>query len=259
MVCPGTVAQAPAAHERGRPSAVEVDRGVGTEVDQEIGELGEGQAGVFVAAAVDGDREHALTGKRQGGTGIAAGGDVGVELARAGREALGVLAVLYRPAAVADEERAGLEKVAGRMAGQLCAVRDPWASGYDVNASAKLAPRRIEGRVAASDPPSAQLAERLARGASEEPSDERVADAAGGAPHGKSLGLAQAGHLELRAPPVEGGDVDRGLGAVVERHPITGQPSGKPALLLWDGPGQPGASSHMNRVGSRGRAPVNVR
>ena len=46
---------------------------------------------------------------------MAPGGDVGVELARAGREALGVAGRARR--AAADEERAGLEQVAGGWAG----------------------------------------------------------------------------------------------------------------------------------------------
>jgi hypothetical protein len=64
------------------------------------------------AAAVADERGQVLVGDGERGAGVAAGGDVGVELVGAGAEPLRVVEVpQWRP--VADEQRAGLQQMAG--------------------------------------------------------------------------------------------------------------------------------------------------
>src|SRR5919204_1426356 len=83
------VAQPPAAHQRRRSAAIEVERDVRAERGQRRGELAQREAGLVVGAPVAGDGEHPPVGRqRQRGARVAAGGDVGVELALARREAL---------------------------------------------------------------------------------------------------------------------------------------------------------------------------
>ena len=101
--------------ECGRAAAVEVDRVVGAESGDQVSEFGEGQAGVDAgAAAVADERGQLLVGEGERGAWVAAGGDVGVELVGAGDEALRVVEVAER-GPVADEQRAGLQQVAGGL------------------------------------------------------------------------------------------------------------------------------------------------
>ena len=83
--------------------------------------------------------------------------------------------------------------------GELVALRDPHPPAVDVHARAQLAPRRGERHVAARHPARAQLAERDATGAHEEAADERLLDAARGAPRLEPLRPAQHRDVQLRA------------------------------------------------------------
>ena len=124
--------------ECGGAAAVEVDRLLGAETDDELGEFGEGQAGVDAgSAAVADERDQLLVGGGERGARVAAGGDVGVELVGAGDEALRIVEVGERRP-VADEQRAGLEQVAGGPGRQVGARRDP-----DLASSTWIAARAV--------------------------------------------------------------------------------------------------------------------
>jgi hypothetical protein len=112
---------------------------------------------------------------------VAAGGDVGVELVRAGDESLGVVDMTERPP-LADEHRAGLQQVAGRLWWELDPRRDPDLVLVDVHRR----PRRVVGvedrfglDPAAADP---ELTKRRSVRAKEEAADDRLADASTKAP-----------------------------------------------------------------------------
>ena len=131
------------------------------------------------AAAVAADRQQLVLADAQRAARVAADGDVGVELRRAGGEALAILAVDQR-APVADEQRAGLDEVAGRVgAGARPRGREPDVA-VDVHAGARAAPRRGDGSCStrAVQP---HLAQRPVRVAQEEAGDDR-------------LGVASAAH-----------------------------------------------------------------
>src|SRR5438477_9086712 len=109
----GVVEEVASVDQCGRAAAVEVDRVAGAEAGGEFGELGEGEARVDAgAAAVADERDQLFVGGGEGGAWVAASGDVGVELVGAGDESLGIVEVAER-CAVADEQRAGLQQVAG--------------------------------------------------------------------------------------------------------------------------------------------------
>jgi hypothetical protein len=111
------VEQVATVDECGRAAAVEVDRVVGAETGDQVGELGEGQASVDAgAAAVADERGQLLVGDGERGTRVAAGGDVGVELVGAGDEPLRVVQMAERRP-VADEQRAGLRRWPAGWAG----------------------------------------------------------------------------------------------------------------------------------------------
>jgi hypothetical protein len=90
--------------ESGGPTAVEVDRALGPELDHHLGELDHRQASVDVrATTVAGDRHDRLLRDPECGARVATLGDVGVELPCPGREALAILS------AVEDDDPAGDE------------------------------------------------------------------------------------------------------------------------------------------------------
>jgi hypothetical protein len=69
----GSVEEVAAVHECGGAAAVEVDRPLGAETDDQLGEFGEGQAGVDAgAAAVADERGQLLVGDRERGARVAA-------------------------------------------------------------------------------------------------------------------------------------------------------------------------------------------
>ena len=83
-------------------------------------------------------------------------------------------------AAAADEQRPGLEQVAGGRGRERVAAVDRHARARDVDAGAQRAPRRRRRRRGARDAARAQLAQRRLdgpAGAHEEPADERLGDA----------------------------------------------------------------------------------
>ena len=113
MVVAGVVEEVAAVDECGGAAAVEVDRLLGAEPDDEFGEFGDGEAGVDAgSAAVADERDQLFVGEGERGAWVAAGGDVGVELVGVGDEALRIVEVA-EGCSVADEERAGLQQVAG--------------------------------------------------------------------------------------------------------------------------------------------------
>ena len=137
------VAQPPAADERGRAAAVEVQRLDGAERDERLGQLAQREAGLVVGPAVAGDGEQPPVAREpERGARVAPGGDVGVELAGARREAL---RVARHDAAAVDEQRPGLEQVAGGRGRQRVAPVDRHARARDVHAGPHGAPRRVEG------------------------------------------------------------------------------------------------------------------
>ena len=113
---------------------------------------------------------------------VAAVGDVGVELGLAGAEALAVVRAAEDRRAVADQQRAGLQEVAARLGGQLVARGDratpPWTCTH-ARTSAQGASngtcRRATPRVRTS--PSGDAVR-----PHEEAADQRLVDAARGAP-----------------------------------------------------------------------------
>src|SRR5690349_18969715 len=107
----GAVEQVPAVDERRGAATVEVDRVTSTEGHEQPGELVEEQAGVHARAPpVAADREQLAVAHAERAARVALGGDVGVELPGAGREAL-VVARLHG-APVANEQRPGAHQVA---------------------------------------------------------------------------------------------------------------------------------------------------
>jgi hypothetical protein len=111
------VEQVAAVDECARAAAVEADRVMGAEAGDQVGELGEGEAGVDAgAAAVADERGQVLVGDGERGARVAAGGDVGVELVGASAEPpRGIEVAEWRP--VADEQRAGLRRWPAGWAG----------------------------------------------------------------------------------------------------------------------------------------------
>ena len=145
---------------------------------------------------------------------MALGGDVGVELVRAGAEALGVAAAVVDGPSVTHEQRAGLQQVAARRGRELVARRDADRAATDVHARALAAHGSSKAR-AAQHAAGAQLAERQDRRPGEEPADDRVVDAARRAPARQRP--AHQRHAHLDGSRVVRGDVDGGRGAVAER------------------------------------------
>ena len=122
------------------------------ERDQRLGQLAHREAGLVVGAAVAGDGEQPVAPRdAERGARVAAVGDVGVELAPAGREALGVAGADDAPPR--DQQRAGLQQVAAR-ARRAARSRRAIATvvAGDVHAGAQAAPRRVERDVAALHP-----------------------------------------------------------------------------------------------------------
>ena len=110
-------------HERGRAAAVEVDRALGAELDHHLGQLEHREPGVDAGAApVAGDGDHVAGADPQRRARMAAVGDVGVELPRAAREALAVVAGVERDRAAGDQQRPGLHEVAARRLGASARV-----------------------------------------------------------------------------------------------------------------------------------------
>jgi hypothetical protein len=152
------------------------------------------------------------------GARVAAVGDVGVELAVGGAEALAVLLAAEDRSAVADEQRAGLEEVAARAprsasrgamrgyAASTCTQARTASNGAGTARVARHAAR-------------AHLAERRAVGPDEEAADDRLLDSATYAPR-LELGLARD-HRDPQLGPraLVGGDVDRRRPAVAEGQP----------------------------------------
>ena len=155
----------PPADQRGRAAAVEVDAPCSAPRRPAARELARA-SGRRRGASGRRRRRRAMRPSREAerGARVAAVGDVGVELARAGGEALGVAARAIHGRAAGDEQRAGLQQVAarrGRRARRAAAIRR--APPCDVHAGADRVPGRVEGHVAAGDAARAHLAERDAR------------------------------------------------------------------------------------------------
>ena len=154
------VDEPPVADERRRAAAVEVQRAARAEPD-----AARRASSPSVSPASSSWRPSQATasrwvgGERERAARVAAVGDVGVELVRARGEAL-VVAAGQRARAVAHEQRAGLEQVAGRRGRQVGPAGDRDAVRAGVHARAQRVPRRVERHVVdrlAGDP---QLAER---------------------------------------------------------------------------------------------------
>ena len=189
---------------------------LGAESDDQLGEFGEGQAGVDAgAAAVADERGQLLVGDRERGAWVAAGGDVGVELVGASDEALRVVEEAeWRP--VADEQRAGLQQVAGGPGRQVRAGRDPDLAVLDVDRGPRGLVRVGDGfglDLAAVDP---ELAQRRAVWAEEEAADDRFPDAGEPAPAVERLRDGEVFDAQPRLAPWVADDVDGRLLAVGE-------------------------------------------
>ena len=143
----------------------------------QFGELDEGEPGVEAGpAAIADERDQLLVGDGERGARVAAGGDIGVELVGAGNEPLRVVRVVER-CAVTDEQRAGLQQVAGRAWRQLGARGDADLTVVDVDRSSRPHVGIAHGLgldPSAADP---ELAQRRPVWAEEEAADDRVLDA----------------------------------------------------------------------------------
>jgi hypothetical protein len=168
-------------NERRRAAAVEVDRILATEGDHEPRELSEVEAGVHPGpAAVAGDRKELRAGQPEGTARMALGGDIRVELRRARREALAVLAINERTAA-RDQHRARCDEIAGRLIRELAAGGQTNIA-IDVDRRATRAPRlldRLVSRVLTAD---SNVSERAVRVPEEEAGDDRLRLVVLGAP-----------------------------------------------------------------------------
>src|SRR5688572_1781553 len=100
--------------ERGRPSAVEVDRISSAEIGHDSSQLCEREPCFARRAPLAHNRDELLRAQAEGGTWVAASGDVRVELTRAGGEALRVGARLHQADSVTHEKRTCLQQVTGR-------------------------------------------------------------------------------------------------------------------------------------------------
>src|SRR3954468_14724185 len=130
----------PAVDERRGAAAVEVDRLTRAEREKEACQLAEVEAGVDAGpAAVAADREELVVADAERAAGIAPDRDVGVELPRAAGEALAVVAVHDGPA-VMDQQRPGLDEIAGRVGGERVARREDHLA-VDVDARPSRVPR----------------------------------------------------------------------------------------------------------------------
>ena len=226
------VAQPPAADERRRAAAVQIDRGVAAEAHEHARELLERQARLALRAAVARDRDQAAGREAQRRPRVAAVGDVGVELRLAGREALGIERAVEAGLAVAHQQRAGLQEVAARLGRQLVALGDPHLAAGDAHAGAHVAPRPRERHAPALDAVGPQFTQRHAARAHEEPADQRLLHAASSAPRRQLLRLAEDRHPQLGAALGMGRRVHGGGRAAGERD--TGAREAPAGLLAWE-------------------------
>jgi hypothetical protein len=147
--------------------------------------------------------------------GVAAGGDVGVELVGAGDEPLRVVRVAERRP-LTDEHRAGLQQVAGRLRWKLGARRDPDLVLVDVDRRARrpvLVGHRFGLDPAAADP---ELAHRRSVRTAEEAADYRLRDAGPPTPAVEPLRKREMLDRQPCLPPRVADEVDGRLLAVGE-------------------------------------------
>src|SRR5579884_2987951 len=112
MLLSRPVAQSAVVNQRGRTTAVEVERLARAELDEHVCELGQRHSGVLRRAAVAHDGQQPVARDRQSGARVAALRDVGVELMRSSGEALDVLAIAHDTLSTSYEQRSRLQQVA---------------------------------------------------------------------------------------------------------------------------------------------------
>ena len=134
-------------------------------------------------------------------------------------------AVHVRPSC--HEQRTGLQQVTGGPVREVGAAGDPHGAGPRVDAGAARVPRGVERDGRAHDAVRAQLAERHAARAHEEPTDDRLGDPLAGAVRGQRGRPLEAHHADLGVRELVGGDVQRGVGAVGEREAQAPQVRGR--------------------------------
>ena len=121
--------------DRGRSTAVQVDRLTRAEGDHQPRQLPELKSRVDAGAApVAAHRQQLTVADAERAARVATDGDVRVELPGARREPLAIGAVNHRPAIV-YEQRAGLQEVTGRRVGKL-------ASRISLRTGVPVAPAR---------------------------------------------------------------------------------------------------------------------
>ena len=199
----------------------------------------------------------------QGGARMAAVGDVRVELAAAGGEALAIVAGGGGREAPADQEGPRLEQVPGRNGRQVGPPGELDALAVDGHARPHRVPGRLEGRGRAPGAADPELAERGPHRRDEEPAHEGVGRAGARAPAGERLGRVHRDDPEgdprafvdrrvHRREPAVGEGVTEGMGAT-ERAPARG--SGDRVhddVILWSAR----RASHLS--GGAGRHPPSV-
>ena len=186
-------------------------------------ELDEREPRVAARAAVAGERDDAAVDEPERGPRMAPVGRIGVELVGRSAEALGVGLRVVGDVAVDDEQRAGLQQVAARLGVEVVAARDPGDAALNVHARANRVPRRVERHVLADHAVRAHLAQWRSLGPGEEAADQRLSDAAAGAPRLEALLARQHGDADLGVLRVVAGDVDRRPGAPgEEKAPAVG-------------------------------------
>jgi hypothetical protein len=196
---------------------VEVDRLLGTEGDQQPGQLGQAQTAIDARPApVAADREQLGVAQPQCATRVPAHGDVGVELAGRCGEPLPILPV-HQGLSIRHEQGPGLHQVTRGVAAELLAPRDSDAA-VDLHAPTLGRPWRHDRVVLDDGAVDAYLAQRSPGIAKEEAGDHGLGVPVISAPVVQSLCLGEPHDPRGRDRDRVAHQVDRGLPPVAQAH-----------------------------------------